>query len=154
MILILVLLSWIVLLSPPTTAAQAGIAATNNTASQGFPEGITFSVDLQSDAEINRVVLEYGVQQLTCGTVVGKAFPKFTPSKSLTIQWTWEMKQSGSQPPGATIWWRWRAADADGKELLTDQQTLIWLDDGHPWQVVSGKQINLHWYSGSRVSSQ
>jgi hypothetical protein len=61
------------------------------------------------------------------------------------------MKQSGSQPPGATIWWRWRAADADGKELLTDQQTLIWLDDGHPWQVVSGKQINLHWYSGSRA---
>jgi hypothetical protein len=144
---------WLGLLSlalPITTTAQSAINATNNMATSKFPDWVTFSVDLKSGAEINRVVLEYGVQQLTCGTVVAKAFPKFTPSRNVAARWTWEMQQSGSEPPGSTLWWRWRVTNADGQELLTDRQTLTWLDDWRPWQTQTGPQVNLYWYGGSK----
>jgi len=135
---------------PETTAARSGITASNDRASIRFPEKVIFKVDLRSEAEISEVVLEYGVEQLTCGTVVAKAFPEFTPSQDVEARWEWEMKQSGSEPPGATIWWRWYATDADGNELLTDAQTTTWIDDDHYWDQVTGDSINLHWYEGDR----
>lgn len=138
------------LFAHPTASAQSGISVTDNQADLDFPAQIDFSIALHSDAEITEIVLEYGVEQLTCGTVVSKAFPEFTPSPDVEAEWTWEMLQTGSEPPGAQIWWRWYAADASGDELLTDQQTITWLDDHHHWQTISEGSINLHWYSGSQ----
>ncbi len=59
---------------PGSALAQSAITAANDRADLTFPESITFSVDLQSSAEITRVVLEYGVDQLTCGTVIARVF--------------------------------------------------------------------------------
>src|SRR5512136_1248720 len=94
--------------------AQGGIRVTDSQATLTFPESVAFSAHIEAGAEIASVVLEYGVDQLTCGTVVAKAFPDFTPAASLDISWTWEMRQSGSLPPGAQLWWRWQVSDVDG----------------------------------------
>jgi len=139
---------------PQMAVARSGITTSNDRAVIHFPEKVVFEVDLRSEAEINEIVLEYGVEQLTCGTVVAKAFPEFTPSQDVEASWEWEMKQSGSEPPGATIWWRWYATDADGNELLTDVQTITWLDEEHNWGTVEGDSINLHWYEGSRAFAE
>lgn len=135
---------------PAAAAPPAAIQAANDEATIEFPDRITFQVDLQGDAEIDRVVLEYGVAQLTCGEVVAQAVPEITPAREVHAAWTWEMRQSGSQPPGARIWWRWRAHDTAGREYLTEQQTLTWLDDYLDWQTASGGSINLHWYEGDK----
>jgi hypothetical protein len=140
----------LVLLAPAAAAPPRAISTGNDQATLEFPDRITFSVDLRSDAEINDVVLEYGVQELTCGQVVAKAFPTFTAGKAVSASWTWEMKQSGSEPPGARIWWRWQVHDAAGQELLTEPQTITWLDNQHPWQTVTGESLNLHWYDGTQ----
>jgi len=113
-----------------------------------FPESITFHADLQSTADITTVVLEYGTNELTCGEVVAKAFPQSTPAKSLSVEWTWEMKQSGSLPPGAQIWWRWRYVDQTGKESVSDQKSVTWLDSVHTWQTLTQGGIRLHYYHG------
>lgn len=147
---ILLLISLSLIAAPSGAAlAQSAITATNDRTTLAFPESITFSVDLQSSAEITSVVLEYGVDQLTCGTVIAKAFPDFTPGASLSAEWTWDMRQSGSLPPGATLWWQWRVADSAGDQLLTERQSVSWLGQEHDWQSVSGDFINLHWYRGS-----
>jgi hypothetical protein len=130
--------------------AQAGIDVTNDQATLSFPNSITFSADIQADTQIASVILEYGVEQLTCGEVVGKAFPDFTPGKDVSVQWTWDMRQSGSEPPGAAIWWQWRVTLQDGTETVSPQQTVTWLDDMHDWQVITGGNINLHWYRGDQ----
>ena len=139
---------------PGTTAARSGITASSDRALIRFPEKITFKVELQSEAEIDNIVLEYGVEQQTCGTVVAKAFPEFTPSQEVKATWVWEMKKSGSEPPGAHIWWRWYVTDAGGNELLTDVQTITWLDDDHDWERIEGDSINLHWYEGDRLFAE
>jgi hypothetical protein len=133
---------------PSGRAAQSAISATNNQAVLDFPNKITFQVDLQSSAEISQAWLEYGVEQLTCGKLIAKSVPDFDPGAAVSVQWSWEMKQSGSLPPGAKIWWRWNVKDAAGNSLVTDAQTITWLDGTHPWQTLTQGGIALHWYNG------
>ena len=128
--------------------AQSTITVSNDQPQIEFPERLTFQADFQSDQPIEKVVLEYGVDQWTCGTVIAKAFPEITPGKDVSAEWTWEMKQSGSQPPGTKIWWRWRLTDQQGQETVTNRKETVWLDDQHEWQTASGGNINLHWYDG------
>ncbi len=146
----------LVLLIVPSQAAiaQSAISISNDRASLAFPDTITFSADFESSAEITSVTLEYGTEQQTCGTVVAKAIPRFTPATQVSASWTWEMRQSGSQPPGAQIWWRWRVEDSAGNQQVTQTQTVTWLDDRHDWQTFTGSGVNLHWYGSSQSFGQ
>jgi hypothetical protein len=58
------------------------------------------------------------------------------------------MRQSGSLPPGAQLWWRWLVTAADGTGYESPRQTILWLDDIHAWQVITGGNVNLHYYEG------
>jgi hypothetical protein len=77
-----------------------------NEISLKFPESATFQATITSNLNITSVLLEYGNQQQTCGEVIAKAFPQFAPAKTVNVEWTWEMRQSGSLPPGTQLWWR------------------------------------------------
>jgi hypothetical protein len=134
----------------PLTHVAASLTTADDKATLEFPDRLTFSVSLKYEAAIERVILEYGVNQLTCGSVIAKAFPDVTPAKAVDVKWTWEMKQTGSVPPGSTIWWHWRVIDAQGRETVTNQKSIVWLDDQHDWQLITGGDINLHWYSGGQ----
>jgi len=115
-----------------TTAFVSPVAnITNNQIILNFPETATFRATITSDVDITSVVLEYGNEQQTCGKVVAKAFPQFTPGNTVHAEWTWEMRQSGSLPPGAQLWWRWHVTDANGKETVSETKTATWLDDVH-----------------------
>ena len=149
----LLLLLTAALLTPLLSAvlpahAQGTITVSDDQPVLEFPDRLTFQAKFQNDRPIEKVVLEYGVDQWTCGTVIAKAFPEITPGQEVSAEWTWEMKQSGSQPPGSKIWWRWHIFDDQGKEIVTNRKETVWLDDQHDWQTVSGDNINLHWYDG------
>ena len=136
--------------SPASASPAAGV--TDNEIILRFPESATFRATLTSEAEITSVVLEYGNEQQTCGEVIAKAFPQFTPGTMVNAEWTWEMRQSGSLPPGARLWWRWRVTDANGEETVTETETATWLDDIHDWQSMNnGDVLRLHWYEGDQT---
>ena len=138
------------LLTVSTAFAPPQADITNNEVVLRFPETATFQATISSDAEIQSVVLEYGNEQQTCGEVIAKAFPQITPGKTVTAEWTWDMRQSGSLPPGATLWWRWRVTDANGNETVSETKNATWLDDIHDWQSMNnGDIIRLHWYEGN-----
>ncbi|HJS17427.1 MAG TPA: peptidase MA family metallohydrolase, partial [Anaerolineales bacterium] len=130
-------------------ALQAGV--TQNDITLNFPETATFQLSVNHPAEIMSIVLEYGSRQQTCGEVVAKAFPQFKEGTTVDAEWTWEMLQSGSPPPGTELWWRWRIMDANGDETVTDTQTATWLDDEHNWKTVDqGDFLRLHYYEGNQ----
>ena len=137
----------------PVLAAPV-TSVTDDEPTLNFPISITFHATIESSTLITSVTLEYGTDQLTCGSVVAKAFPTFTPGTSVIAEWTWEMRQSGSLPPGATLWWRWRYSDANGVESVSEKKTLTWLDTEHDWQTITSGFINLHWYSGDTAFAQ
>ncbi len=132
----------------PVHAAPAGFSVDRNRAVLDFPNTVTFQLTISAPNDIERIVLEYGVDRLTCGEVVGKAFPDFAPDARVETEWTWDMRQSGSEPPGARIWWQWRVTDAEGGEQLVERSEIVWLDTEHPWQEISGDTITVHWYEG------
>lgn len=119
-----------------------------------FPNSITFHLTITSPAQVTSLTLEYGDQEQTCGQVYAQAYPQITPGKTVTADWTWDMRQSGSLPPGAQIWWRWRYMDANGQETVTDQKTVTWLDSTHDWQTLTAGDIRLHWYQNSQSFAQ
>lgn len=154
LLLILTLALTAILGVQPAQAQGSRLQAVDERAVIRFPDTVTFQATLQSDASIQDVTLEYGVDMQTCGTVIAKAFPQFTPGRNVPVEWTWEMKQSGSQPPGATIWWRWRVVDENGRESTTPIKEVTWLDNKHNWQAITGGGINLHWYNGKQEFGQ
>lgn len=151
--LLTLILSLSLLATQPALASPRG-DVTDNRASLSFPIAVTFSAQIDATADIASVVLEYGTDQLTCGEVVAKAFPHFTPGRTVNVEWTWEMRQSRSLPPGATIWWQWRYTDGTGAETVSNRQTVTWLDSEHNWKTVSAEKLNLHYYSGDQSFAQ
>ena len=94
------------LLAVPSVSAAHLADVTKDQPKLDFPNTITFQATISATTNLTSVVLEYGTEQQTCGDVIAKAFPEFSPAKSVNMEWTWDMRQSGSLPPGATIWWR------------------------------------------------
>lgn len=146
----------IVIICAPFQTASASRAAdvTNDKPVLDFPNSITFHATITAPAKITSIILEYGDQEETCGQVIAKAFPQFTPSTSVNVEWTWDMRQSGSLPPGAQIWWRWRYTDETGKETVSDQKTVTWLDNVHKWQTLTEGDVRLHWYKSDQTFAQ
>ncbi len=119
-----------------------------------FPNSIIFHAEIASTARITSLVLEYGDQKQTCGQVIARAYPQISPSSSIEADWTWDMRQSGSLPPGAQVWWRWRYTDETGQQTVTQEETVVWLDDVHPWQTITKGDVRLHWYKGNLSFAQ
>src|SRR5574341_2182779 len=135
-------------LTVTTALASPLMNVTNNEVILNFPETATFRARIISNANITSVVLEYGSEQQTCSQVIAKAFPQFTSGRTVNVEWVWEMRQSGSLPPGATLWWRWRTVDANGKELVSETKTTTWLDNIHKWKTINNgdsQSVRLHW---------
>ncbi len=151
-----VLISLILLLASLAAPARAAanVQVVSDAASLTFPESLLFQAEFKSGAQITSVVLEYGSDQLTCGTVEAKAFPTLTAGTDVKVQWTWEMRQSGSLPPGSTVWWHWLVTDSSGAQFTSPTQTVLWLDNTHSWQTLSGGNINLHYYNGGNSFGQ
>jgi hypothetical protein len=99
-----------------------------------FPESLTFKAGFGGEEPITEVTLIYGVDQDTCGSVDAISYPRFTSARQVDVEWTWDMRQSGSLPPGARLWWQWEVTDQQGTVFTTEKQEMIWLDSIHTWQ--------------------
>jgi hypothetical protein len=113
-----------------------------------FPKSVTFSARVEAASGIAEVALEYGADMLTCGDVIARAYPPFQPGPASQVSWTWDMDASGSQPPGAPLWYRWRVTDTAGAVHTGETQRITWLDDQHPWQATGRGPLTLHYYEG------
>ncbi|HMA35918.1 MAG TPA: peptidase MA family metallohydrolase [Chloroflexia bacterium] len=141
-------------LAAPGVRAQSPLVVQDQGVTLEFPDRLTFKAHVAGSAGIDRVILEYGVEKLTCGTVIAKAFPHVDAGSAADVSWTWEMHKSGSEPPGARIWYRWRATDKAGHETVSDKHDVLWLDHQHAWQSLTRDKLTLHWYAGSSSFAQ
>ncbi len=147
-----ILLIFCLILLPQRVSAQGGnISVTSDAAEMTFPNKITFKIYTKSDSEITQIRLHYGTTQDTCGKVSAIAFPEFDSAKDVYTEWEWDMRQSGGEPPGATIWWQWEIKDKSGNTLLTDKKEIIWLDKIHSWHELSEGMIRIHYYMGNEA---
>ena len=151
---IFLLLFGILVMPAQSAFALPRADVTNNQVTFSFPNTATFSATLTSAANITSVTLEYGDKQQTCGDVIAKAYPHITPGKTVQAEWTWDMRQSGSLPPGTSIWWRWLYTDETGTEFSSEIETATWLDKVHDWQTITSGDLRLHWYGNDKSFAQ
>ncbi|MDD2921944.1 MAG: peptidase MA family metallohydrolase [Anaerolineales bacterium] len=137
-----------------TASALPRADVQNDQVAFDFPNTATFSATLSANAKIVSVTLEYGDEQLTCGDVIAKAYPQFTSANTVQAEWMWDMRQSGSLPPGAQIWWRWRYVDSSGAEFVSEQKSATWLDNIHDWQNLASDNLRVHWYGNDAAFGQ
>ena len=115
-----------------------------------YPDSIDFTLKASSAEAIVLAEVEYGLEIASCATDINRASPEdFESDTAMETRWTWDMRQTGSLPPGAELWWRWHLVDAGGSEVRTPTETITWLDDVHPWQTLSESNLSLHTYNAT-----
>jgi hypothetical protein len=146
-ILILISLFAITVASAP----QNAVSVHKNNAELNFPETITFQLEASSSTKITSVHLEFGTDALACGESVSRAIPDdYEPNTEIAVEWVWNLRRSGSVPPGTEIWWRWVLENEGGEKIETPVQRLIYLDDIFAWRTRVSEHLSLYWYEGSQ----
>jgi hypothetical protein len=150
--LIMILITWNLMYLQPLAESMEVLGAE---AQIDFPDQIIFSLQAQSDVTVDVVELEYGLEKSACTTDINRVVPDdYEPDVNVNITWTWNMRRTGSLPPGTHIWWRWHLIDAMGKEIRTETQWLTWIDGVYDWNTISTDDLVLHWYEGTETFAQ
>ncbi|MCD6358394.1 MAG: peptidase MA domain-containing protein [Dehalococcoidia bacterium] len=152
LILILLVLSLIAVPSP--CVAQGQITVISSDAEVNFPDAITFRLEVNSNADITDIRLRYQIDKITTVRVFAEVVPEFTSSPALEVEWTREMRKTGSLPPGAEISFWWLIKDADGGELETARSVVKFDDARYSWEELVCGEVSLFWYEGNQSFAQ
>lgn len=139
----------LILFSPVSVQAQSGLRITGTSASVEFPDRLNFNLSAWSDARITDVRLHYIVDQASFARVTSEVFIEFVPDTTVGVNWTWDMKQTGGLPPGATVEYWWTVTDSRGNKVVTDRIKVIFDDNRHTWQDLTEGKISIYWYESS-----
>lgn len=128
---------------------QDGITVTNNEAVVTFPGRIDFEVSATSSANIESANLTYRTDALSCGESVSQAIAEdFEPGTDLDLSYEWDLRQTGTMPPGTTVTWQWTLTSTAGESVTTPEQTVLFTDQNYAWRTVQTERLILYWYEG------
>jgi len=139
---------------PRTVHGQGGFELQTNEVQATFPEEIVFSLEALVPGPIASVELRYGVERVACSETVSRVMPELDEEAQqpgqILVQWTWELRRSGSVPPQARIWWQWHLATEDGESWTSPMAWFTVEDDRYTWKSEMQGDITVYWYHGSR----
>jgi hypothetical protein len=136
----------LLLLLPGPTAAQETIQVMDQSWDANFRDHITFKISAEGPAEIVEADLYY---RITGQLATSRNAADFTPGKSIEAEFVFDQdKPENYQPPGAEMEYWWKIVDAQGNELRTERETLLYLDDRYEWQTLQDDRLTLYWYQG------
>lgn len=129
--------------------AQSPIVVTRDELEVQFPDTITFFAEAQSASDIEEVTLIYGTNGRSCQPGGSRQpIDDFEAGTAVSLEWEWELKRSGSLPPGVNVWWQWEIKDADGNTHTTERQEITYQDDRSSWQTISENGVTVKWVRG------
>ncbi len=136
--------------TPEPTAVPEWFDLVLSEASLDPPNSITFSMEGAGERPIEIIDLEFGTDSVfSCAsTSYTSARTEFEGENEVLTTWTWDMRRTGSIPPGSVVWWRWRVVDDQGDEYRTPRQSVVYGDDRFPWESHTSENITFHWYAG------
>ena len=112
-----------------------------------FPNTIAFIIEGSSAVPVASINLEYGTDKRSLVSEVSRVEPEYATDIKISTSYVWEMKKTGSIPPGAKVWWRWRITDEDDRTYVTPRQTIVFEDTRYQWQVETAHDLDIYWYS-------
>ena len=136
------------------SATEGGIKVLSTLVDTEFPKALTFNLEVQSNADISNIVLQYKVRKISYATLISEARPEFVLAPKVKVGWTWDMRKEVRLPPGADIEYRWIIKDATGEQRETTWDTVRFIDARYEWESLMGDSITLLWYSGDQAFAQ
>ncbi len=136
---------------PSSIPAETGINVDSNLATVDFPDKITFSLEGTSPVTIKTIALEHGTDQRSLTVETTRNEIDFEEGKEINVSWDWEMKKTGSIPPGSTVWWKWVLTDADGKTITVPRKELFYTDTRFSWQMKELTDMNIYWHGDNEA---
>lgn len=133
---------------PGYVLAQEGtIKVTDQSTEAEFRDHLTFYLSAESKTEIVEADLLYKIK----GQIAtSRNQADFTPGTSIDAEFVINQTEPGNYfPPGTELQYWWKLVDAEGNELTTDRETLLYLDDRYDWQTLENDRLALYWYEGS-----
>lgn len=131
----------------PALSGPAEVSITSNRAITDFPNTIAFTLEGSSTLPVATINLEYGTDKRSVVSEVSRVEPEYASGVNIRTSWVWEMKKTGSLPPGARVWWRWRITDEAERTYVTPRQTIIIEDTRYQWQVEVAPDLDIYWHS-------
>ena len=131
--------------------AQGGVTVTDSGHENQFPDGLRFYIDADgADAveEIRVYVRKLGQSSRTAYRTV-----EFEPGASISGEAQFKSK-TGSEyiPTGTRLEYHFEIRSADGGVTETAPQTVVYLNTGLDWQLLSDGFINVYYYQFNRQS--
>ena len=135
---------------PTVVPKQPDFEISLSRASVQLPDSIVFRLEGEGDRPVEYVDVEFGTDPIfSCASSeYQSARTKTGGTKEVSVTKEWEMRRTGSIPPGATVWWRWRVVDDLGQEFLSPKKEVIYNDDRFDWHMHSSDNITFNWYAG------
>ncbi len=112
----------------------ADIKVARNRTLPDFPNKLTFSLEGSSGQPVRMVFLEFGTNKRSIVTEITRVQPAHGASTDINVNYSWEMRKTGSIPPGARVFWEWHITDSAGGAFTTPRQTVTWEDPRFSWR--------------------
>ena len=135
-------------------AAIPGVAVAENAATADFPEGITFSIEAETDDPIANVELMYRPTGFETYSVELPVFDE--GATSLSIDQAIDSGPGGASelPVGIDVEYHWRITEADDDVVETPEQTVSWTDDRFAWTRLDGPHVAVYSYDADPAFQQ
>ena len=150
-VLILAILVRVVFFNSPNVFATGGnIEVISSHYKVDFPRGITFQLDVRSDADIVDIKLFYRFQSSRTTTY---SYPEFKPSKKVEAIFNLDTSVSGYIPPGAHVEYFYEITDSANNQYTTKETAFTYFDPRFKWNITRIGSLRLlsHGLSISRL---
>ncbi len=138
----------VVAVSPAVTEAHEELIINLSPATAEFPDQLSFRLLVGSDSDVTDIRLHYRVEQDSFARVTSEVHMEFTPNMDVDVTWSWDMRKTGSLPPGSVVEYWWSVVDESGGEVSTAPATVRFDDNRYSWQSLAEGELTLYWYRG------
>ena len=136
----------------PAQAADSSIRVLSESRRVEFPNGLTFSLTAQGNADIVEIRF---LHRLLPGNVWSYAYPEFSPGTLVDANLNIDVAGPDYLPPGSEMEYYYVLSDVQGNVHHTDPKVVEYTDDRFFWERVQigGLQLIYHDLSRSQVDA-
>ncbi|MEX2445992.1 MAG: peptidase MA family metallohydrolase [Dehalococcoidia bacterium] len=146
--LVLVLLAAALVAAWPAVAHAAPEAGTPTTTSED-PSGITFRVEVSTEANLASATLDYRVLNPD-GVVGGSIDAEVTAGSTVTLDARLNTNNNERYiPVGTRFAYSWTLVDEEGEITTTPEEEVVFLDGRYEWQSRTEGNVTVYWYGSS-----
>jgi len=115
-----------------------------------FAESVTFTLEAEASHPPERLWLVYRLEGERANNL---GLAVFSGDRQVEASWVWVI-EPGQISPGATLYYRWAAEDAEGNRVESEESSFEYTDPRFDWQVLEQGMLSVNYYRDEKVGRQ